>query len=220
MSYTDRDRTIALAGMFQAASLTQELARAGKAERAALACTLSSIFVADAQQTEDVFGGLAGVVSGLEAIRANSDAQSSGQDLELARYVISMIQLESRLRRNKAVMDRLSEGVDGLRNQAEYFRKASGEDEIHSTVIDNLADLYGRTLSNLPPRIMVSGEPEHIRSDVIAARIRAVLLAGVRAAVLWRQTGGRRWHLVLKRNRFRDEARRLLDELRGNHVVH
>jgi high frequency lysogenization protein len=220
LSYTDRDRTIALAGMFQAASLTQELARTGKAASEPLSHSLASVFVADANRAEDVFSGLEGVASGLQTIRAKFDARGSGQDIEVARYVISMIQLEARLRRTRGVMDALSNGIDGLKNQAEYFRKASGEDELHPTVIENLADLYSSTLSNLPPRIMVSGEPEFIRSDAIAARIRAVLLAGVRAAVLWHQVGGRRWHLVFKRSRFVDQARRLLEELREPRAVH
>ncbi|MGH8570919.1 MAG: DUF489 family protein, partial [Gammaproteobacteria bacterium] len=32
-------------------------------------------------------------------------------------------------------------------------------------------------------------------------KIRAVLLAGVRAAMLWHQIGGRRWHLPVFRKR-------------------
>ncbi|HKM37225.1 MAG TPA: DUF489 family protein, partial [Thiopseudomonas sp.] len=32
-----------------------------------------------------------------------------------------------------------------------------------------------------------------------AAKVRALLFAGIRSARLWRQLGGRRWHLLTKR---------------------
>jgi len=39
--------------------------------------------------------------------------------------------------------------------------------------------------------------------------IRALLLAAIRAAVLWRQCGGRRWRLLLQRRDLLHAAQRL-----------
>ena len=39
-----------------------------------------------------------------------------------------------------------------------------------------------------------------------AAAIRALLLAGVRSALFWRQLGGRRWQLLFFRNRLSNTA--------------
>jgi high frequency lysogenization protein len=44
----------------------------------------------------------------------------------------------------------------------------------------------------LSPRIMVNGDPAHLNNPENANRIRALLLAGIRAAMLWRQSGGGR----------------------------
>jgi high frequency lysogenization protein len=55
----------------------------------------------------------------------------------------------------------------------------------------------------------------HLKNDHTACRIRAVLFAGVRAAVLWRQVGGKRWHLLFHRKRIASDVTRLLHRLPG-----
>jgi CII-binding regulator of phage lambda lysogenization HflD len=60
-----------------------------------------------------------------------------------------------------------------------------------------LAALYQDTISRLTMRIHVKGVPEHLRKQAVADKIRALLLAGIRSALLWHQLGGRRWHLFV-----------------------
>ena len=45
----------------------------------------------------------------------------------------------------------------------------------------------------------MQGEPARLQDEDNAARIRALFLAGVRAAFLWHQLGGRRWRLLFQR---------------------
>jgi high frequency lysogenization protein len=68
-------------------------------------------------------------------------------------------------------------------------------------VIAAVATCYQETLSTLKFRIQVRGDARYLRDPEIAQKIRAVLLAGVRAAMLWHQIGGRRWHLPVFRKR-------------------
>jgi len=56
----------------------------------------------------------------------------------------------------------------------------------------------------------VNGEQGYLATPLIAAKVRAGLLAGVRSAVLWRQLGGNRWQLLFGRRRIAREAGRLL----------
>jgi len=69
--------------------------------------------------------------------------------------------------------------------------------------ISYLAALYQDTISQLPFRIHVTGKVEYLRDTLVANKIRALLLAGIRSAVLWHQLGGRRWHLFFYRKRIR-----------------
>ena len=75
---------------------------------------------------------------------------------------------------------------------------------------ERLGALYSETLGTVRPRIMVQGSALHLNQPRTVARIRTLLLAAVRAAVLWRQVGGTRWSLLLARGRIGAAARRLL----------
>ena len=49
------------------------------------------------------------------------------------------------------------------------------------------------------PRVLVQGNPHYLGQADVVAEIRAVLLAALRSAVLWRQMGGSLWDFVLRR---------------------
>lgn len=204
MSYDDRDRTLALAGVFQAATLVQSLARRGSADEGALQTTLASVFVVDAPSTESVFGTGQGLSVGLRALRDRLRGSSGAADFELARYVLALTQLEVRLRRNPEVWRALGEGVAELADHGQ--QGPLGVDQIPA-----LAQLYTRTLSTLRPQVLVHGEPATLKRSDIADSIRATLLAGTRAAMLWRQVGGRRWDLLFRRRIYIARAGELLD---------
>jgi high frequency lysogenization protein len=48
----------------------------------------------------------------------------------------------------------------------------------------------------------VTGNPTYLQNTATADKVRALLLAGIRAAILWRQVGGQRWHLLFKRGSY------------------
>ena len=66
-------------------------------------------------------------------------------------------------------------------------------------MIAALARLYAETISTLRPRVMVQGNPHYLGQAGVVAEIRALLLAALRSAVLWRQLGGSLWDFVLRR---------------------
>jgi high frequency lysogenization protein len=77
-------------------------------------------------------------------------------------------------------------------------------------VIAALDGLYQTTVSTFSFRIQVGGDPRHLQNTENAARIRALLLAGIRSALLWRQVGGKRWHMLFFRSRLKPSLRRIL----------
>jgi high frequency lysogenization protein len=82
---------------------------------------------------------------------------------------------------------------------------------VNDEVFEALAYGYQQTLSQLKPRVLVSGEQRHLSDQRNGDRIRAMLLAAVRSALLWRQAGGVRWKFLFIRAKLQREARRLLD---------
>jgi len=85
-------------------------------------------------------------------------------------------------------------------------------------VIANLAGIYADTVSQIPPKIMVSGDSSVLSNPDNADKIRAILLAGIRSAVLWAQLGGNRWQILFNRRTFIEQARRLLSEEMNPHL--
>lgn len=217
---SSQDKILALAGMFQAARLVQKLAREGRTEAQPFAASVRSVLMIDAGDAAEVYGGVGGVALGLKLLRDKLSGSAEPSDLELAKYVIAMLQLEAALRRRPEVAEAVRAGIRAAETQMSLFQgdreddeedeEEEDEDNVHPRLVDLLAELYTQTLSTLTPRIMVSGEHGHLSNPEIAARVRAGLFAGIRSAVLWRQLGGNRWQLVLQRRAVAQEAERLL----------
>jgi high frequency lysogenization protein len=195
-------RVIALAGVFQGCRLVQDLATTGKADAASAESSLASIFRIDAESAGDVFGGISGVRLGLEQLIAQLD--HGERDVALTRLVLSVVRLARRLARMATMRDGLREGIESIARQVHYTGVA------HGGVQARLADLYSETLSHVRPRIIVHGNPVHLGNPRDVEQIRAMLLAAVRAAVLWHQVGGGQFRLLIRRREYAMLARGLL----------
>jgi len=201
-----RDRSIALAGMFQAVRLVQQTARGERRDAAATAVSISSILNTDPATTLDVYGDSCALIPGLEIVL--SQLGNKERDMELTGHVITLMHLERKLTRESDLMKKLTRGIDRIKGEIESV------DEGDSSIITALAELYKDTVSTLQPRIMVKGEENVLRHTDSKNMIRALLLAGMRAAVLWRQCGGSRIGLIFQRKQMLDCCRELLAEAR------
>ena len=211
MKYTDTDRTIALAGIFQATQLVHQLAYTGKADGDDFETCINSLFVTDADTAVETFGDITRLRSGLQALieqLGGSDEAATppqkNRQLDATKYAIGIMVLERKLSKNPDMLKTVFDGIERARSQAEHFSTT------HENVIASLAHTYSQTISTLLPKIMVNGEHTHLANPSTADRIRALLLAAIRAAVLWRQCQGNRWQLFFKRKKILGEARRLL----------
>lgn len=200
-----RDQAVALAGLFQCVSLVRDVARRGLADARDFEVCIASVLRIDASSAQDVYGGTENLAPGLGTLVDQLGAGPRGRDPELTRYAVRLIDLERRLARRPDLLEAIREGVEAARDP--------GADEpAGDALVSALAELYVRDVSSLGPRVMVSGEPRHLREPRNAERVRALLLAGIRAAVLWRQVGGSRLRLLVRRARVAQAGRELLDE--------
>jgi high frequency lysogenization protein len=194
-------RVIALAGVFQACRMVHELATSGRTESASAEASLASIFRIDAESTADVFGGISGVRLGLEQLIAQLD--DGTRDLAFTQLVLNVLRIARRLDRETVVRARLRTGIETIEPDARLGL-------LQPDVQARLAALYCDTLSHLRPRVIVHGNPAHLGNPRDVEQIRAMLLAAVRAAVLWRQVGGGQFRLLLRRREYAMLARGLL----------
>ena len=164
---------------------------------------LESVLRIDAADATSVYGGLSGLRPGLSLLAQHMSRRLNAVNFEQARYASSLISLERRLTKST----QLSAQLGSTLRELELARAAIDS----PTMVRQLAATYVQHVSTLLPRVMVSGEPIHLQSPENAERIRALLLAGLRAAVLWRQCGGKRWQMLLFRAQIRQVVAQLLD---------
>ena len=115
-----------------------------------------------------------------------------------------MIQLGTNVLADDRTVEELRIGISRVQSQ-------DGE-LIEPELINNLANIYRSSISNLSPRIMVSGDPGFLNDQDVASTIRAALLGGIRSVVLWRQCGGSRPKLVMQRAQYARLAEQFLME--------
>ena len=195
-----------MAGLYQAVRLVQQTAHGQTRDAFATETSIGSLFMTSPASVDDVYSGTAGLATGLEVLCQQLGNDSSTRDLELTAYVITLLHLERKLSRQSALLDEIGHGIDAIRDN-------SGQcPDLTPDVIATLAETYAPTISTLSPRVMVKGEPAILTATDSRNMIRALLLAGMRAAVLWRQCGGSRIRLVFSRKLLLAHARILQRE--------
>ncbi len=202
-----RSQTLALAGVLQTAYLVDQIARTGTAAPESINPSLNSLFAFDASTTEAVYGGIHGVKLGLQVL---SDILSGAKRQEyrvIIRYTLGILYLQKKLSANDELLNIMRSRLEHASLKAEHFT-----DNPASTA-KNIAAIYQDTLSTFKFRIQVSGSLQQLQNPQNADTIRALLLAGIRSAVLWRQTGGRRWKLLLHRRQLLNTSREILATL-------
>ncbi|MDN6179798.1 MAG: high frequency lysogenization protein HflD [Halomonas subglaciescola] len=196
-------QALALAGVFQAASLVDELARNGRADQRAWETLIQATVDTRPESFEAIYGGHPNNLrQGLEMLEALVGRKQANP--VVMRYGFSLVLLMSKLRKNTDMLDALGQSLERIQHQATHFGAT------HENVVASLGETYQQTLSTFKHRIVVQGDPTMLQSPMMPERVRACLLAGVRFALLWHQQGGRRWKLIFQRN----ALRRALDDLR------
>ncbi len=205
MSAPMHERTLALAGLIQAASLVRQIATSGDAETAPLTTCIDSVFRIDADSPEAVYGGADKLERGLRGLLRQLDG-GGGRDPALSRLAYTVLHVERRFAARPKMMEDVRSGLGDIARQQAHWGPT------HPTVLARLGELYAGTVSHLRPRVLVQGNPSYLGQPTVVAEIRAVLLAALRSAVLWRQLGGSYWDFVFSRRALAQAARELLGE--------
>lgn len=201
-----QEQLTALAGVFQAAALVHKLAHTGQVSDAALAYMLKTLLVRDPKNTLDVYGGDdLGLRDGYKLLQAVLERETENLPRESLRYVVSMLSLERQFSRRDDLLEIAGQRLPQIEKQVELYGISS------DTIAASFGALYQDTISTFKQRIQVHGDMRFLQQEATAAKVRALLFAGIRSARLWRQLGGRRWQLLTKRGS-------MLNELRARHL--
>ena len=196
-------QTIALAGVAQVARMVDQISKTGSYPTDFLEPSVHSLFVFEPNSAEDLFGGVGGVKLGLQNLSSILASKQAPETRDVVRYVFSILYLERQFAANRELMSVVRSRLEHASFNSEYFAG-----HIHE-VCHTVSAVYLDTLSKLRFRIKVTGSAYHLQNTQNADIIRALLLAGIRSAFLWRQLGGRRWKLLWQRKQLLEVSQNL-----------
>ncbi|MFT5399513.1 MAG: high frequency lysogenization protein [Gammaproteobacteria bacterium] len=199
-----KDQTLAMAGMLQAINQVDLIAHRGEFNSTAFNCCLQSLFVFDADSSDDIYQDKSTLSTGIHSLVAFFGSEETSISKNTYYYLFSLLKISKVLLRDKAMTEQIFQGLQQIEARRAEFQMEP------SSMVPKIDELYQNSISKLSPRIIVRGEQAYLRNSGNAARIRVLLLASIRAAVLWQQSGGTKWGLLLHRKRYIACARGLL----------
>jgi high frequency lysogenization protein len=210
MQANDKNRTVALAALFQSVEGVMQIATQGRVDHDLFETCINSIITEKTESIDDIYGDLGNLRKGLKILMHQLGAgtqapNGKSKDLEATRYSINLLYLEKKLATQGEIFQQLLDGIASVQKQRDFFDSST-----HESIIAKLAEIYTETISQVGPKIMVKGDQDQLSIPENAAKIRALLLAGIRAALLWRQAGGSRWKLLFSRRKMQNEAEAIL----------
>lgn len=203
MGVNFEEQVLALAGVAQVARLVDQISKSGDYPPEFLTPSINSLFVFDPQSTVEVYGGVPNLKLGLQNLANILASREAADAQDVVRYMFSILHLERKFASDSAMTAVVHSRLEHTRIKSDHFAN-----HVHE-VCHSLSGIYQDTLSTYKFRIKVSGSAQQLQNETNADIIRALLLAGIRSAFLWRQLGGARWKLMLQRKKMLHVAQNL-----------
>ncbi|WP_223670824.1 high frequency lysogenization protein HflD [Kangiella shandongensis] len=201
-TYNFSDSVIALAAISQAICCVKDISRSGQTDPIDMEIMLESILKTDADNTEAVYKNHKYLTTGLRYLVEQLSGPRT--DAEFSRYLVNILSLQKRFSNDTNMQQVVSSRVTQAKRLYDY------QEKIDQDLIDQLAHIYKDTISTYPTKIQVSGSSQYLQQSANQAKIRALLLSAIRAAVLWQQVGGKKRHFLLAKNKIIDTAKAFL----------
>ncbi|HIV14759.1 MAG TPA: DUF489 family protein [Candidatus Avisuccinivibrio pullicola] len=208
-----RSETIALAALYQACHQINRVARTGYVDPYACTTLIRGLIITNPRTVDDIYAP-AGLKNGFETLvegMGGAGSVKTSETIEVSKMAFKIVGLELAIERDSDVFNRLGVQIDALRDAmlTRYPDYESGNPDhvLDPTCIRQFSSLYESLISSNFPRLIIYGEQTHLMQEQNQEMIRALLLAAIRAVVLWRQVGGRRRFLIFRRKAIVECAR-------------
>ena len=207
MAKNYQEIAIAYAATCQAATLVQQFAHQGVAKnREDMATLMKSLLVTQPDSTLSIYGDdLIHLKTGIETALAQLGGGNGKLDTEIGRYWVSLLSLSQKLNKSPEAKTQLVQRLQQIERQLPLYEN----DIMADQMIANLAAIYSDVISPLGSKIHVLGMQDYLVRPDIQQKIRAALLAGIRAGILWQQVGGTRWQFLLSRKKLLSQIQAL-----------
>ena len=214
-------QVIALAAVSQCASLVNSLANKGIADELSMTAAVNPLIELDPDDFHTIYPNINHFNLGLRTLQDVFSNEKMRENTDIVRYTLGMLALRAKLMSNAPMQTSIREQIKSVSplklTESDNDSEENAESWQSIQTYQLLARIYQQTISTLSLRIQVKGELENLRDEQLANKIRSLLFAGIRSAVLWHQLGGRRWGLILNRSKIKqttsDIRRKLISSI-------
>ena len=211
-----KGETMALGALFQCCGQITRVASTGYFDELAASCVLRAMLVTNPQTLEDIYNPSqlsTGFRLMLEAL-GNSPSDKTREIIDITKIAFKIIALELSIERSSSVFARMGGEIDRIRALADQedpnCTSENSRIVLKQDYVREYAVLYQSLISPNFTKLIIYGEAAVLSRTENQEKIRAMILAGIRAALLWRQEGGRRRYLFFRRKSILDYARNFL----------
>ena len=207
MTKNYQDIAVAFAATCQAATLVQQFAHnCFVKDREDMAILMKSLLVTQPDSTLSIYGDdLTRLKTGIETALAQLGGGNGKLDTEIGRYWVSLLSLSQKLNKSPESKTQLVQRLQQIERQLLLYEG----DIMADQMVANLAAIYSDVISPLGTKIHVLGMQDYLVRPDIQQKIRATLLAGIRAGILWQQVGGTRWQFLFSRKKLLNQMKSL-----------
>ncbi len=210
-------KLLALAAIFQAAGLAYAFASQGTAALLGHQDAFDALLKMALSEETDVLKRLGGVdelAFGLKTLEncltvpfsvTPAPRERKLRFTEPMRYGFALLQIERKVFGKAALVSHLVQQQKLLSQRVAFFDQRYR----HPSILAGMAATYLATAGTLNTRLKIKGQQTTLTDPANVDCIRACLFAGMQAAHIWRELGGRRYQLILSRKTMMEDLRAL-----------
>ena len=198
-------QNIALCAVAQCAALVHELAIGKEIRQSQLASAINPLLILNPESVEQVYPNLESLTLGFSTLQSILGSNRLKQNSQIRRYITEILILRKTLSKNMIMQSVVRAGLSNLEpirpSLIDCMQTNQQEINEQNYTFEEISSLYRKTLSTLKHRIKVAGKVQFLKNEIVSNKIRGLLFAGVRSAVLWHQLDGRYWRLFIYNKR-------------------
>lgn len=200
---------LALAGVFLANYNIHKIATEGVSDSNSLQTSINSIFILKPKEILDIYGGAeVNLLSGFISLTSDLNAKSDLKNFYRIKYTKDCLTIAKKFLKNPEHLQYLLKKIQEVEKKREIF------DAFHPNVLAALATVYKEVISaNFTPKILIQGKEGFLDRPENADKVRALLLAAIRSAILWYQLNGNLWKLFWHNKKIILEAEDTLSKI-------
>jgi high frequency lysogenization protein len=206
-------RLLALASVFQAAGLAYAFASQGSAaingHQKAFDALLKSALSDETDirirlgHIDDLLIGIKHLESRIGKVPVRQALPKTKSPSEIDRYAAALIRIERNVYTKPNLVDLISQQKKTLSQRVTFFDQRYR----HPSILAGMATIYLETAGTLRTRLTIKGQQATLTDPANVDCIRACLFAGIQAAHIWHDLGGRPWQFIFGRRAMIEDIR-------------